>query len=117
MNKQNSVLYYANKLEGILRQYLNCGYNDFGVKANDNLANEDWRSPINFALGCCYGSLNQDPKVKEDIDYFLGNELKGQSIGDIVKQYEYYGFDTKEAAFEYIDKTIERLKEILFPKR
>ena len=114
MNEQNDVLHYATKLENILRQYLNCGYNDFGVKANGKLADKDWRSSINFALGCRYGSSNQDPKVKEDIDYFLGNELEGQSIGDIVEQYEYYGFDTKEAAFEYIDKTIERLREILY---
>lgn len=115
MDKQNRVLNYANKLEGILRQYLNCGYNDFGVKANDNLASDDWQSPINFALGCRYGSSNKDPQVKEDIDYFLGNELQGQSIGDVVEQYEYYGFETKEAAFKYIDETIERLKEILMP--
>jgi len=115
MDKQNDVLYYANKLEGILCEYLHCGYNDFGVKANSNLASDDWQSPINFALGCRYGSSNQDPKVKEDIDYFLGNELEGQSIGDIVEQYEYYGYDTKEAAFKYIDETIEHLRKILFP--
>ncbi len=114
MAKQNSVLDYANKLEGILRQYLNCGYNDFGVKANDNLTTDDWQSPINFALGCRYGSSNQDPKVKEEIDNFLGNELQGQSIGDVVEKHEYYGFDTKEAAFEYIDETIEHLSKILF---
>lgn len=114
MNEQNRVLGYANKLEHILRQYLNCGYNDFRVKANDYLTTYDWKSPINFALGCRYGSSNQDPEVKKDIDYFLGNEFQGQSIGDVVERYEYYNFDTKEAAFEYIDKTIEHLKKILF---
>lgn len=114
MDNQNNALYYANKLEGILRRYLGCEYNEFGVKANDKLTRYDWKSPINFALGFCYASSNKDPKVKEDIDYFLGNELEGQSIGDIVDQYDYYGFDSKEAAFEYIDKTIDRLNEILF---
>lgn len=56
MNKQNSVLDYANRLEGILRKYLNCGYNDFGVKTNNNLARYNWQKPIIFALGCRYVS-------------------------------------------------------------
>lgn len=34
---KNKVLEYGNRLEGILRCYLNCEYHEFGVKANDNL--------------------------------------------------------------------------------
>ena len=114
MNEQNRLLNCANKLEGILRKYLDCHYTEFGVKANDNLLRYDWKSPINFALGCRYGSSGHDSKVKEDIDYFLGNELQGQSIEDVVKKYEYYGFETEEAALNYIDETIEHLQKILF---
>lgn len=49
MDNQNKVLEYANKLEHILRHYLECDYTEFGVKANDNLTRYDWQSPINFA--------------------------------------------------------------------
>lgn len=114
MDNENSVSHFASKLEGILRRYLNCGYNDFGVKANDSLSKTDWKSPINFALGHRYASSNDDPTIKENIDYFLGNELQGHSIGDVVEQYEYYGFDSREAAFEYIDETIKKIEKLLF---
>lgn len=113
MDKQKGVLYYAQKLESILRKYLNCEYGDFDVKANDNFTMGNWQKSIIFALGCRYGSSQQDPKVKEDIDYFLNMELIGKNIGDVVERYEYYGFDTKEAAFDYISETIEHLKKIL----
>lgn len=85
MDNQNKVLEYANKLEHILCHYLECDYTEFGVKANDNLTRYNWQSPINFALGYRYASSNKDPKVKADIDYFLGNVLEGQSIGDVVE--------------------------------
>lgn len=114
MDNQNKVLDYATKLENILRHYLGCGYTEFGVKANDNLTRYDWQSPINFALGYRYASSNKASKVKEDIDHFLGNVLVGQSIGDVVEKYEYYGYDSPEAAFEYIENTIEQLRKILF---
>lgn len=117
MDNQNKVLEYANKLEHILCHYLECDYTEFGVKANDNLNRYNWQSPINFALGYRYASSNKDPKVKADIDYFLGNVLEGQSIGDVVEKYEYYGYDSPEAAFEYIDKTIEQLRKILFSQQ
>lgn len=114
MNSEYSVSNFASKLEGILRRYLKCGYNDFGVKANDKLSGIDWKSPINFALGHRYAASNDDPAVRERIEYFLGDELQGQSIGDVVRQYEYYGFDSQEAAFVYIDETIKKIEEILF---
>lgn len=114
MNEQNTVLDCANKLEGILCKYLNCGYNDFGVKANDNLTRGDWKSPVNFALGHRLASSNNDSLVKESIDYFLGNDFQGQSIGDIVERYEYYGFDSINDAYVYINETIDKLSEILF---
>lgn len=113
MINENPVLNHANKLEGLLRGYLNCHYTEFGVKANDNLLSYDWRSPINFALGYRYASSNNDQHVKEAIDYFLGNELQGQSISDIVEQYEYYGFDSVNEALNYIKHTIENLRMIL----
>lgn len=114
MDSQNKILDYANKLEGLLCKYLECNYTEFGVKANGNLIDHDWKSPINFALGYRYASSNKDPKVKEDIDYFLGNTLDGNNISDIVKNYKNYGHASPEAALEYIGKTIEALEEILF---
>jgi len=110
---EKSVLSYANKLEGLLRQYLDCHYTDFGVKANDNLTSGDWKSPVNFALGYRYASSNSDPNVKESIDYFLGNEFQGENIGDIIDKYDYYGFGSVDEAYDYIDKTIESLRKIL----
>ncbi|WP_188400209.1 hypothetical protein [Sporomusa sp. GT1] len=114
MSKENTVLNYANQLEGLLRKYLNCHYTDFGVKANDNLTKSDWKSPINFALGHKYAISNNDPKVKESIDFFLGNDLQGESIGDIIERYEYYGFNNVEDAYKYIKDAIANLEKILF---
>lgn len=113
MNTKNDVLGCATRLEGILRKYLNCGYNDFGVKANDNLASVDWKSPINFALGCRYGEQKFNESSKEIIAYFLGNELKGQNIGDLISNYEYYSFDTVDDAYSYVNETIKNLEKIL----
>lgn len=115
MDKENKVLDYAIKLEGILRRYLQCDYTEFGVKANDNLIKYDWKSPINFALGYRYASSEKDPEVKKKIDNFLGNEFEGQSIGEILEKYEYYGYDSKDAALEYVQKVIDDLEKILFP--
>lgn len=70
IDESQNILNCANKLEGILRKYLHCNYNEFGVKANDNLIEFDWKSPINFALGYCYAQSNKDPKVKKNIDFF-----------------------------------------------
>ena len=114
MNENNKVLELANKLEGILRKNLDCHYTDFGVKANDNLTTYDWKSPINFALGHKYAKSNNSSKVKEEIDNFLGNDLEGKSIGDIVENYEYYNFDTENDAYAYIESTIDSLNKILF---
>ena len=114
MNENNKVLELANKLEGILRKYLDCHYTDFGIKANGNLTTYDWKSPINFALGHKYAKSNNSPEVKEAIDYFLGNDLEGKSIGDIVEHYEYYDFKTENDAYAYIENTINHLNEILF---
>ena len=113
MNEGNKVLSYANRLEDLLRNYLNCHYTEFGVKANNNLTDRDWKSPINFALGYCYASSNDNPEVKKEIEYFLGNELQGKSIGDVVNNYEHYGFTTQEEAYEYIHETLEALRGIL----
>lgn len=114
MDNHNKVVSYANELEYMLREFLECDYDEFGVKANDNLICDDWQSPINFALGFRYALSNKDPKVKENIDYFLGNELYGESIGDVVEQYEFYGFESQEEAYRYIDATLKDLRNILF---
>jgi len=94
MSHQNHILNSANKLEGLLRKYLNCGYNDFGVKANDNLTMHDWKSPINFALGHLHGKSN--------------------NVNDLIENYEYYNFDSTDKAHDYVDKTIEKLEKLLF---
>ena len=106
----NLVLEKANRLEGVLRNFLHCDYTEFGVKANGHLDDNDWKSPINFALGYKYAL---SPKMKEEIDYFLGNVLIGNSIGEIVKNYEWYGFNSKSETFKKIDDIIEELEKIL----
>lgn len=80
------VLDLANRLEGILRNYLDCGYDEFGVKANGNLDAGDWMQPIAFALGDKYSSSDRDEDLKEQIDYFLGNTLVGKNISDLIFQ-------------------------------
>lgn len=114
MNENNRVLELANELERILRKYLECNYVDFGVKANDNLASFDWKSPINFALGYKYAKSNNSHEVKEKINDFLGDVIKGNSIEDIVKNYEFYEFGTKDDAYAYVESTIDSLNKILF---
>lgn len=76
----------ANRLEGILRKFLSCHYNEFGVKANDTLLKYDWNSGINFALGVLY---ERNPDLKDEINYFLGNVLYfGNSIQDVIDNCE-----------------------------
>lgn len=113
MSSENRVESSANRLEGLLRNYLDCHYLDFGVKANDGLTIRDWRTPIAFALGHKYKSSNNSPEVKEKIDYFLGNTIMGNHISDLVKEYEYYGFESQEKAYEAVDNIINSLEEIL----
>jgi hypothetical protein len=110
------VLHYANRLESILRRFLKCGYNDFGVKANDNLL-DDWKSPVNFALGCLYGDNQRDDDTREKTDFFLGNEFQGVGIRDLLENYEYYSFSTKDEALKYIDMTISKIENLLSYKQ
>ena len=98
-----------NKLEGVLSKYLQCGSNDFGVKANYNLIKNDWKSPINFALGHKYAMSNNDSSLKSRIEYFLGDSLLGENISDIIQNYEHYALESKEEAYKYI----KELEEIL----
>ena len=104
---------YANRLEVILREYLKCHYTEFGVKANDNLLSGDWKSPINFALGFRYASSDMDDTVRKDIDDFLGNELIGKNISDIISKYDSYANESEEDAYEAIEQIINRLCKIL----
>ena len=110
---EGKVLKYGNKLEGILRSYLNCEYHEFGVKSNDNLTKYDWRSPINFALGYKYAQSNKDENVKRKIEYFLGNVLIGSSISDVVNQYEYYEFSNEDEAYEKVEDIIAEFDKLL----
>lgn len=109
----DNISLYAMKLESILRDYLKCGYNDFRVKANDWLKDTDWSSAVYFALGCKYGELGKSEEVKEKIDYFLGNDFWGDSITDIVINFNSYGFVSKESAYEYINNTINKIDKLL----
>ena len=109
----NRNLSYGNRLEGILRSYLNCNYCEFGVKSNNNLTTTDWRSPINFALGYRYAQSNNDEDVKKRIEYFLGDELIGFSIEDITKLYKHYGLSDENEAYKKIENIINELEKIL----
>lgn len=114
MSEQKNILDYANKLERLLEKYLDCDYHDFGVKANGHLADEDWKSAINFALGYRYATSDKNEKMKDDINYFLGNELIGKNMSDLIHNYEHYAFDSKDAVYDYIEDTINKLENILF---
>lgn len=113
MSPENILLSYANRLEGLLIKYLDCHYLDFGVKANDGLTIRDWRTPIAFALGHKYASSNNSPEVKEKIDYFLGDVIKGKYMSEVVNEFEKYGFESQEKAYEEVDNIINSLEEIL----
>lgn len=109
----SDIMAFAIRLESLLRNYLNCDYTEFGVKANDRLSSIDWRTPIAFALGYRYGQSNFDSEVKETIDFFLGNEFWGNNISDIITNFSEYGFASQEDAYDYVEGTINRLSEIL----
>ena len=110
---ENHVQKYANTLERCLANYLKCNYNDFGIKANDYLLCEDWKSPINFVLGYIYAKSNNNSEKKEEIEYFRGDILKGKNIYDLLKNYEYYCFESKDKVFEYLQKVIDELEKIM----
>ena len=105
---ENMALKYAMKLEGILCEYLDCNCHEFGVKANFDLVNKDWRGPINFALGYKYANSNNDKNMKKEINFFLGDILLGSSISDLVNQYE-----NKDVAYKRIDEIIVEFEKIL----
>lgn len=94
----------SNQLESVLRDFLNCHYNDFGVKAQW-LFQYDWKSPINFVLGYKY-AVDERQEVKEDISYFLGNTFIGENINDLIANFEKYDFNSKNEVIEYIEKQI-----------
>ena len=103
----------AQSLEGILRKHLKCHYLDFGIKANDNLLRDDWKSPVNFALGHRYALSHNDEKVKEDINDFLGDKFIGQHIMDVVDNYEDYGLNSPEEAVERVREIINEIRDLL----
>ncbi len=109
----NRAVELANRLEGILRKYLNCSYNDFGVKANGNLDFGHWKEPINFALGYCYAMSDNNPQKKNEIENFLGNVLEGENIDDLIKNHQYYDLSSSEDAFDKIKEIIDAFEKIL----
>lgn len=94
----------SNQLESMLKKFLNCYYNDFGVKSQ-RLFQNDWKSPINFVLGYKY-AVDRRQEVKNDISYFLGNTFIGENINDLIMNFEKYGFKSKNEVIEYIEKEI-----------
>ena len=108
-----SVSDLANRLEGILRSYLKCDYDDFGVKANGNLDHGDWVQPIAFALGDKYASSDRDEEIKEQIDYFLGNTLEGKHISDLISNYAYYGYESEQEAIDKVKHIIDEVERLL----
>lgn len=99
------LLNQANRLEGILRKFLNCNYNEFSVKANDNFLKYDWRSPINFALGFLYA---KNPDLKTEIENFLGNILYGDNIQNVIEENNDFEKGLKE-----VEKIITALDKLL----
>lgn len=110
----NEIQALGNRLEGILSSYLDCNYNDFGVKSNDYLTKQDWKSPIYFALGYKYAQSKRDADVKREIDYFLGDIFIGQSIEDVIIKYNYYGFLDKDEAYSVVEDIIDNVEKILY---
>lgn len=43
----------------------------------------------------------------------MGNILIGKNIKDVLDNYEYYNFETKQIAFEYVNEIIDQLSELL----
>lgn len=109
----SKILEFGNKLEGILRSHLSCDYTEFGVKSNDKLTKLDWKSPINFALGYKYTQSKRAADVKNEIDYFLGDVLVGDSIEDGITRYEYYGFSDEHEAYKAVENIIDNVEKIL----
>ncbi|HEB9286784.1 TPA: hypothetical protein RZK16_000394 [Campylobacter coli] len=101
---------YSLKLEGILRKYLKCHYTDFGIK-NELLLGQNWTNPINFVLGVKYAHATV--QRKNDIKYFLENELKGVNIKDLVEHSEYYCLGNVNGALEYISQIVEKIQYLL----
>ena len=109
----NELSIRANRLERILRRYLDCSYVDFGVKANGQLDTHDWISPINFALGYKYMESNRDPLVKDRITDFLGNRFYGLCINDLLSNLEFYNFSGIDDALDEVDAIIDEFEDIL----
>lgn len=112
MMPENRALNLARRLEEILRRTLSCHYTEFEVKANDDLLN-DWKSPINFALGYCYAKTNDDPDVKNRITDFLGNDFIGEGINDVIVRFEWHGLKSEEDAYKKIESIIDEVESIL----
>ena len=110
--KKKSELELANRLEGVLKNYIHCDYTELGVKANDDLL-KDWRLPIGIALGCKLTSCDGSDRFK--INQFCGS-LQGAGIRDILEKHEYYGYESQDVAFNYIEKKIDELENILKSK-
>ncbi|WP_410689717.1 hypothetical protein [Campylobacter lari] len=101
---------YSSNLEGILRNYLKCHYTDFGIK-NKLLLGQSWAKPINFVLGVKYAHATV--QRKNDIKYFLENELKGVNIKDLVERSEYYCLGNANEALKYISQIIQKINYLL----
>lgn len=97
-------------LEGTLRNFLKCHYTDFGVK-NELLLGQNWTNPINFVLGVKYAHATV--QRKNDIKYFLENELMGVNIKDLVEHSEYYCLGNVNGALQYILQTINKISYLL----
>ena len=103
----------ANRLEGILRKYLDCDYTEFGVKSNGNLDSGHWKEPINFALGYRYAISRNDSDKKQDIEKFRGNLLEGENINDLIKNHDCYGLSSKDKALDKVEEIIDEFERIL----
>jgi hypothetical protein len=75
------------------------------------LRDHDWREPICFALGHLYAKSENNPEVQIEIRNF---SLKGKSISDVIERHDDFGFDTKDAAYEYVKETVTKVGRMLF---
>lgn len=97
-------------LEGTLKNYLKCYFNDFGIKS-ELLLDQDWAKPINFVLGVKYAYATD--KRKHEIKDFLENELIGVNIKNLVESSEFYCLEDKNKALEYISQTVKKIQYLL----
>ncbi len=64
-----------------------------------------------MGLIICQEKANEN--VKEQIDNCLGNVIEDQCIDNLVKEYAFYGLDSREAALKKVGEIIDEVERLL----